>query len=310
MKKRIVAAALAVLMFSGLAACTGTTEPETTTQTSAQTEAVTTSQAETTATEPETTAPETTTAAETTAEPTTVVQTVNEILTTIKNVTTTKAAATSATAATTTRPVYDENKPDDYYRIIEKVFNDDLKYGVSRRRLVTSYIEELDGTLYIVKQEISEYYNRLSYSADFSDLLPAALENKELYSATINAVLDIINSYRAEKNIAPLELSEELTEIACARAEEIAWSGKHSHTRPNGKKFSSLLKDAGITSGIAGENIGWGFSTAESVCQAWKDSEAHYENIMDPDFVKIGIGVAADPDPDGKLCWAQIFMNE
>lgn len=305
MKKRIVAAALAVLMLSGLVACTGTTEPETTTQTSAQTEAVTTTRAETTATEPETT-----TTAETTAEPTTVVQTVKEILTTIKNVTTTKAAATSTTAATTTRPVYDENKPDDYYRIIENAFKEDLKYGVSRRRLVTSYIEELDGTLYIVKQEISEYYNRLSYSADFDDLLPAALENKELYSAAINTVLDIINSYRAEKNIAPLEFSEELTEIACARAEEIAWSGKHSHTRPNGKKFSSLLKDAGITTGIAGENIGWGFGSAESVCQAWKDSEAHYENIMNPDFVKIGIGVAADPDPDGKLCWTQIFMNE
>ena len=72
--------------------------------------------------------------------------------------------------------------------------------------------------------------------------------------------------------------------------------------------FSTLLREAGISDGIVGENIGWGYETAESVCDAWKKSQSHYENIMNPEFVKIGIGVAADPDPDGKLCWTQIFM--
>ena len=302
MKKRIMAAALAVLIVSGFAACTGTKEPATTTT---AVSSATTAQTLTTS-EPQTTV------AETTTEPTTVVQTVTEILTTTKRVITTKAPTTKAptTAVTTTVPVFDENKPEDYYRIIENAFKEDLKYGVYRRRAVTSYIEELDGMAFIVKQDISEYYNRLLYRADYNDLLPAANENKELYSQAIGVVLDIINGYRAEQNIAPLVLSDELTEIACARAEEIAWSGEHSHRRPNGKAFSSILKDAGITTGIAGENIGWGYDTAEAVCTAWKNSQSHFENIMNPEFVKIGIGVAADPDPNGKLCWTQLFMSE
>lgn len=288
-----------MLVLSGLAACGVSKNPQ---------EAPSASSAPITVSL--TTVRTTTDAVSTTAKiSTTVVQTVTEILTTTQKETTT--AKPKITALLTTIPKYDENKPDGYYEKIQNVFREELKYGVSRRRNEISYIETLaDGTRITVKQDISEYFNRLRYKADFADLLPAAKENMELYSDLIKHELDIINGYRAKEGIAPLTLSDELTEIACARAEEIAWSGEHSHTRPNGKKFSSILKEAGITKGIAGENIGWGYATVEDVCQAWKDSQTHYENIMNPEFVEIGIGIAADPDPDKLLCWTQIFMSE
>lgn len=295
MKKRIVSASLAVLILSCLAACGVSKTPETPTtvaETTAVTTAATTTEIHTT-TLPSTTVVQTVTAAETTT--TTAPPTTKKITTTAK--------------PTTTVPEYDENKPDGYYERIQNVFREELKYGVSRKRNIISYIETLsDGTEFTVKQDISEYYNRLNYRASYSDLLPAAKENMSLFSDMIYLELAVINGFREEKGIAPLRLSNELTQIACARAEEIAWSGKHSHTRPNGKKFSSMLKDAGITEGIAGENIGWGYETVNDVCEAWKNSQSHYENIMNPDFVEIGIGIAADPDPDGKLCFAQIFM--
>lgn len=305
MKKRIVAAALCVLMLSSLFACKKAEELHVLSTADPQSEAETTTEA-----------------AIVTTEPTTSVQTVTQVLTTLETMTRTVAhsetstkattqAETEPTTVTTTRREYDENMPDDYYQTVNKVFKDDLKYGVIRRRNIKYYIETLtDGSMQIVKEDISEYYNRLYYRANLEDLLPAAKENMDIYSDMIDTVLSTVNGYRAVKGIAPLELSRELTEIACARAEEIAWSGEHSHTRPNGKRFSSILKEAGITNGVAGENIGWGYETAVSVCKAWKDSESHYENIMNPDFVKIGIGVAADPDPDGKLCWTQIFLSE
>lgn len=297
MKKRIVAAALAVLMLSAVTACAGARKaeipPVTETSTVQATTAASTTQIQST----------------TTTVPTTVVETVTEIITTTKKVTTTKAITTAA--PTTTLPLFDENKPLDYYKKVEKAFKEDLKYGVFRRRSITNYIETLtDGTELVVKEEISEYYNRLYYRANFDDLLPAAKENMELYSDSIKAVLMIINGYRAENGVKPLVLSDKLTEIACARAEEIAWSGEHSHRRPNGRTCFTILKDAGIDSGYAGENIGWGYDTVQDVCHAWKNSETHLKNILDPDFDEIGIGVAADPDPDGKLCWTQIFLGE
>ena len=242
---------------------------------------------------------------------TTVTETVTEIITTTKKVTTTKAPTTSAATTTTTQPLSDEEIPLDYYKKVEKAFREDLKYGVFRRRSITSYVDTLtDGTELVVKEEISEYYNRIFYNANLDDLLPAAIENMELYSDSIDVVLSIINSYRKENGVKPLVLNDKLTEVACARAEEIAWSGEHSHRRPNGRTCFTILKDAGFDSGYAGENIGWGYETPQEVCQAWKDSETHRKNILDPEFTQIGIGVAADPDPDGKLCWTQIFLGE
>lgn len=299
MKKRIVSAALAVLTVSCLAACSGSqiSKPSTSASTVTEKISVTTAFSSTAV------------FTSTTTLPSTAVQTVTELITTtLKAVTTTKPVTTRAT---TTVPLYDENKPDGYYDKIQNAFREELKYGVARRRNEINYIETLaDGTRLTVKQDITEYYNRFNYKASYSDLLPAAKENKSIYHEMINLELKIINGYRAEQGIAPLRLSDELTEIACARAEEIAWSGKHSHTRPNGRRFASILKDAGITKGIAGENIGWGYDSVTDVCNAWKNSEAHYENIMNPDFVEVGIGIAADPDPDGKLCWTQIFLSE
>ncbi len=296
MKKRIVSAALAVLMFSAVTACAEVKKPEIQPSTTASSVQATTS------------AQPTTTEA-TTFVTTTVTEKITEIITTTKAVTTTKPATT--VPVTTTMPLFDESKPLDYYKKIEKAFKEDMKYGVFRRRSVTSYIDTLaDGTEKIVKEEIHEYYNRIYYSADFDDLLPAAKKNMVDFSDSIDAVLYIINGYRKENGISTLKLSDELTEIACARAEEIAWSGNHSHRRPNGRTCFTILKDAGFTEGYAGENIGWGYGTAEDVCEAWKNSETHLKNILDPNFSKIGIGVAPDPDPDGKLCWTQLFLGE
>ncbi len=299
MKKRIVSAALAVLMFSAVTACADVKKAEI-------------PPAETSSAVIETTAKPTTTIAVTTTEAptqtTTVTEKITEIITTTSAVTTTKP---TTTAPSTTFPVFDESKPLDYYKKVEKAFREDLKYGVFRRRSITSYIDTLsDGTEHIVKQDISEYYNRYFYNASLDDLLPAAVENMDIHSEAINTVLTIINGYRKENGIKPLTLSDKLTEIACARAEEIAWSGNHSHRRPNGKSCFTILKDAGIEEGYAGENIGWGYETAADVCEAWKNSETHLKNILDPDFSEIGIGVAPDPDPDGKICWTQIFLGD
>ena len=121
--------------------------------------------------------------------------------------------------------------------------------------------------------------------------------------------LEITNGFRAEGGIEPLELDDKLIEIASVRAEELAWSAVYSHTRPNMRSFSSVFKDGGLTTGAVGENIGWGFGTPEEVCQAWRESETHYENIMNPKFKKVGFGVAADPDKDAKFCWVQHFWD-
>ncbi|MBQ8763091.1 MAG: CAP domain-containing protein [Clostridia bacterium] len=297
MHRKIISALLAALLISGLSSCgKDDTPPEITTSTEAVTTQAPTTEATTAAT---TAAPTTAKPTETTKKPTT---TKKKVTTTVKKVVTT--IAETASEETTRRNYFAD------YRTEEHTDNIELKYGVyCARAVTTTYIKLEDGSEEVYDEEVTEVYTRIGYSASYEDLLPAAEENKEKYSSEISEVLEIINSYRAEGGLEPLILDDKLTTIACARAEEIAWSGKHSHYRPNNKFFSSILKDAGITKGNAGENIGWGYPAAAAVCEAWKNSETHYENIMNPEFTRIGIGVAADPDPDGKLCWSQLFID-
>lgn len=300
MHRKIISASLAILIAAGLTACGGAKQ-ETPSTTAAATAASTAA--------PTTAAPATTEAPTTTT--TTFAPTTTKKVTTTAKPTTTKAATTRAVTTTEALTELTTALLTDFHRREEDAYTEKLKYGVVRSRAVTRYFSKLeDGTEVVAKEEFTDVYTRLGYSADYNALLPAAKENREKYREMIDEILATINSYRAEGGLEPLELDEKLTEIACARAEEIAWSGRHSHTRPNGKYFHSLIKEAGLESGFVGENIGWGYTTARDVCEAWKASKTHYENIMNPDFKKTGIGIAADPDPDGNLCWANLFIDE
>lgn len=229
--------------------------------------------------------------------------------------TTTRAARTTTTRATTTKaPSTSSDSISGYSGRVdktEKVYNSDLKYGVDLHRYVTLYYGyDANGKKFLLKEEeTNRVYDRSTYIASYNDLLPAAKANRQTYAAYINEVLRLTNNMRAAGGLAPLTLDEKLTTQANVRAEELAWSGKHSHYRPNLQSYTSLFKENGYTTGISGENLGWYYSTPADVCAAWKASQSHYENIMNPNFKKIGIGVAAEPDPTKNLCWVQHFYS-
>ncbi len=258
----------------------------------------------------------------TTAQTTVAATELTEVLTTQLISTTAPATTlplTTKAPATTKAPVRYPSSTDggEIMTVIDaRIYKDvqielvESKYGVVERKYKTVYYQLVNNRRVDVGYEYTGHsFDRSDYSATYEELLPAARKNRETYKDYINENLRIINALRAEKGIAPLRLSEELTVMACARAEEIAWSGVHSHRRPDGTRCFTIFKEAGFNKGTAGENLGYVFDNPEDVCQAWKESRTHYENLMNPDFVEIGIGVAADPDEDGKLCWANHFLT-
>lgn len=298
MKKRIIAASLAVIMAASFYAC-DSKKDKTATESDAETVSSTVTEAAPTTT--------TTTAPVTTTVPTTKPTTTKKIVTTTKKIVTTVKEVITTTEPTTVFTLIRNPK-----RRIERISDDtELKYGVYHIKNIAIHYEELeDGTEVVVKEEVTaDYIDRTLYMATYDDLLPAAKENRETYRKQINEVLKIVNGYRAEGGLDPLKLNEDLTIIANVRAEELAWSGNHSHTRPNMLDCFSLMRNHGFERGTAGENIGWGFQTAKEVCEAWKASETHYENIMNPKFTEIGIGVAKDPLEGAHLCWSQYFYE-
>lgn len=250
----------------------------------------------------ETTTQETTTVPETTAEATTAPEKVTEA----EEETSAKRTEKTAAANTTAKFI---NGKGVFHR--DEIRSENLKYGVSVSRTIDVAYQIVSLTKETVVGEIveDETYNRVGYKASYSELLPAAKKNKSNYSGYIQDVVDIVNRWRRNEGLKALKLDSTLTETANVRAEELAWSGKHSHRRPDGRYFDSIFKDKGFTAGRVGENLGWNFSSPEAVCQAWKESPTHYKNIMDPNFTRIGVGVADDPDPTQTLCWVQHFSG-
>lgn len=304
MNKKLIFAAGLIIAVSALAACSAKTPPV---QTPTDITQVGTTAAKTTLA-PSTTLPPTT------AEPTTLKPTTTKAPTTKPETTKEAIKETSKPVTTLLETKREEsNLPtiSPFVRSSETVEETKLKYGVIMHTYEKIYYQYLtDGSRHIVDEETSYTYDRSAYNADYDDLLPAAKANREEFSNYINRVLKIINGYRAEGGVAPLKLREDFTVMSCVRAEEIAWSGKFSHMRPNYTSGPDIFKEIGYKKGTAGENLAKGYKTPEEVCAAWKESEVHYEVLMDPDFTETGIGVSAGPGPDcGGIYWTQHFYG-
>lgn len=116
----------------------------------------------------------------------------------------------------------------------------------------------------------------------------------------INKVVQLTNQLRRNNGAAALTLDTSLSAHAQRRAEELA--GLFEHTRPDGKPFSD-----GARYGFIGENLAFGYTTAEGSVTGWENSPGHKQNMLEPDYTKIGVGIIALPGSHGGYYWVQIF---
>ena len=118
-------------------------------------------------------------------------------------------------------------------------------------------------------------------------------------------ITELVNAHRAAAGLSPVEYSAEISEAAQTRAFEIEKS--FSHTRPDGRYFSTALKDHGISYRYAGENIAWGQKSPEEVVTAWMNSAGHRANILNKSFTKLGVGY--QQNERGVNYFTQLFTN-
>lgn len=104
-------------------------------------------------------------------------------------------------------------------------------------------------------------------------------------------IVALTNKARAEKNLPPLAMSGKLETSAQYKADDMSQKQYFAHTN-NKKGLSGWLRDAGYAYHVAGENLAVGFSSAEEVVNAWKNSPTHYANLVDADFTELGIGLS------------------
>ena len=121
-------------------------------------------------------------------------------------------------------------------------------------------------------------------------------------------VLDLVNAERAKYGLTPLVMGDsKLTAAAQKRAEEIATV--NSHTRPDGSKCFTVLKEYNVTDAPTGENAAWGSVSPEEVVEAWMNSEGHRANILNPEARKMSVGYYYNSASTWGHQWIQIFTK-
>lgn len=125
--------------------------------------------------------------------------------------------------------------------------------------------------------------------------------------AMAQQVLDLCNAQRVAAGASPLVLDAPLNGVATYRSQDMATRNYFSHTDPDGHSPFWHLTQAGITYRSAGENIAYGYATAEAVVTGWMNSSGHRANILNTSFGKLGVGYVKDSA--GRPYWTQLFTN-
>ncbi len=136
---------------------------------------------------------------------------------------------------------------------------------------------------------------------------PTPDQTNSLLSVDEQAVLDLINSKRQENGLDPLEIDEELQNVARLKAQDMVDNNYFSHTSPTYGTPFEMIKSFGISYKTSGENIA-GNSSNEGAVNAWMNSQGHKDNILNKNYNYTGIGVVNSPIY-GKI-YVQMFIGK
>jgi len=114
----------------------------------------------------------------------------------------------------------------------------------------------------------------LGATAAHADTIDAGMESQ---------FVTLINALRASKGLGTLSVDANLTQIGRGWSQQMANAGTISHN-PN---FPNEVTSDWQT---LGENVGQGY-TVQSLFDAFVASPHHYENLVEPSYTRIGIGV-------------------
>ncbi len=158
-------------------------------------------------------------------------------------------------------------------------------------------------TLSCVAMPASEkYFNTSQLTASAAETINSITVTGTIDYDESYKVLEMVNKERAANGLSAITMDEDFLEKAVQRSAEI--SLYYEHERPDGSDLSSLVE--GLI-GSFGENIAYGFNSAEEVMSKWMTSTDHKANILKSNYKSMGI--ACFTAADGTKFWVQLFQS-
>jgi uncharacterized protein YkwD len=115
--------------------------------------------------------------------------------------------------------------------------------------------------------------------------------NKAVARPDLEALmLDMVNKERTKQGLQPLKPDPELTNVGRAHSIDMFARGYFAHVNPEGKDPFDRMKEAHVNFYAAGENLALA-QTLEIAHTNLMNSPGHRENILNPSFGRLGIGI-------------------
>ncbi|MCK8479937.1 CAP domain-containing protein [Psychroserpens algicola] len=148
----------------------------------------------------------------------------------------------------------------------------------------------------------------LTFSCSTEDFPEETIDNMSLpvppAAKTIEIeILELLNAHRINLGLEPLTNHNTIKAVAYTHTDYMVESNNVGHDNFFQRK-NSLIDNANATK--VSENVAYAFSSAESVVNAWLNSEGHKANI-EGDFTDFDI--SAEQNDEGRWYFTNIFIK-
>lgn len=149
----------------------------------------------------------------------------------------------------------------------------------------------------------------LSFSCSTEELPEETIDSVELIEAPEAKlieieILELINAHRINLGLNPLNNHNTIKAVAYTHTDYMVEVDNVSHDNFFQRK-NSLIQNASASK--VSENVAYAFSSAQSVVNAWINSEGHRANI-EGDFTDFD--VSAEKNDEGKWYFTNIFIKK
>lgn len=107
--------------------------------------------------------------------------------------------------------------------------------------------------------------------------------------------------------VPPLKFNSALICAARRHSQYMFENEVFDHLGPEGQTPGDRIALTGYPVTAWGENIAFGFPTAEAVVEAWRTSDSHCANLMRPHYTQMGVGLVVGPS--STFHWTQVMAT-
>lgn len=172
----------------------------------------------------------------------------------------------------------------------------------------SAYQQGTDYSLVIDKDLSSSNGVKMQEEIVMTFTIEKGQEESNTPSAYEQKVLTLVNEERAKRDLAPMTLSNNLSDVARTKAQDMAENGYFSHDSPTYGSPFSMMSEFDISYRAAAENIAAGQRSPEAVVHSWTNSPGHRKNILNESYTHLGIGYVEGGSYG--TYWVQMFIQK